>query len=208
MLLKWISGQVLPSKRHIFAQAQDNWIQLKYVPGFRWQLAGWSESDETVFGVLAGWDSLELYSEFMTNIHDQIAAPQSGLFKTKTYLLANVECLIGQEIELREASTTGYLRVADCRVSARDIENFWTAQREVWNPGMVATRGMQGGVAGTAIDDPARCVIATTWQSQADHELYLRDAFSELKLKANNESHLESVSGSRILLDQRWHLSK
>lgn len=91
MLLKWITLQVPPRHRVAFSAAQDRWQALAAVPGFRWQVAGWTGDDPARFGALSFWDGAVAYRAFMAGPHDGLAAAQTGLYADTEVRL--VECL-------------------------------------------------------------------------------------------------------------------
>lgn len=199
MLIKWVACRAVDCEA--FHRGQQAWADLHGVPGFLGQCGGWSRREDRRAHIFACWTDEPSYQAFMTGTHDGIAAAQSGSYDALDVRLFDHRLDIGQGL-LTDHGRAALLRLAHCHVRAHRQVHFTQAQTEVWNPGMVATPGMRGGVF--AQRGETEFLVLSLWRSMADHEGYLHHRFTDLRRLSNAAEDLDSITGDLVDLEQTW----
>jgi heme-degrading monooxygenase HmoA len=192
MLIKWVRCRV--SEPVAFDVGQAAWGALADVPGFVGQWGGWGESGYA--HVFALWRTAEDHEVFLAGPHDRMAEAQAGTFREIDVRLFERELEIGSGPGAGSA-----VRLAHCHVRPGREEHFVRAQAEVWNPGMAAVPGMNGGVFGRR---GSEFLVLTWWRSAQDHARYQTESFPALREASGAADNLRDITGYPVVLVPSW----
>ncbi|NQZ07260.1 MAG: DUF4937 domain-containing protein [Algicola sp.] len=221
LLGKLIVCNVLPEQRRPFSIAQQAWHKTALSRGFVGQLGGWRQNqtepdnpsaNQSV--ILALWQNRQCLDHFMNHLHDEIYEQSA---QKNTYLnckIAFLNRLLIIPAEQGSESTVGakpaLMRMSDCEVLPGRVEHFIEAQKNVWNPNMAQAKGMMGGhfwqFSGQDEAQSNRFLVTTFWQDQSCHDLYVEQHLPLLKVQAEVELDIKTISGGVVELEQSWRI--
>jgi heme-degrading monooxygenase HmoA len=162
MLIKWIACQVREGQKQSFSRGQEQWRAVREVDGFLGQAGGWNVSDPAEAVILAFWRDEAAYRAFMANHHDPIFAKtrqQQTYERIRVELYERVRDMPGTMENVLDALAVGkWLRLEQRPVLPEaDSLAGWT--------------GAAAGVAGKAVKEGGRFLVATVWNAaQPDQE--------------------------------------
>ncbi len=194
MLIKRVRCRV--TDRDAFSRGQQAWGALTGQPGFLGQCGGWSTREPGIAYVFAWWSSAGDHSAFLAGPHDDIAAAHKGTYDEIDVRLFDRELTIGAG-----PGDGSVVRLAHCHVLPGREEHFAAAQAEVWNPGMVAAPGMNGGVFGR---DGQEFLVLTWWRTAGDHARYQEETFPALREASLAADDLGAITGDVVALEPSW----
>lgn len=193
MLIKWVRCRVTDPPA--FGAGQQTWGPLVDVPGFLGQWGGWSASGAA--HVFALWRTAEDHAAFLEGPHDRLAAAQAGTFDEIDVRLFGREQVIGAG-----PGEGSVVRLAHCHVRPGREEHFTRAQVEVWNPGMAAAPGLNGGVFGRRVS--REFLVLTWWRSAQEHARYQVERFPQLREASCAADDLGDITGDLVALESSW----
>ena len=208
MYIKWLVCSVKKGLRNDFSKAQEKWIETQKAEGFMGQVGGWDINNENDAGIISFWENKALLENFMKNSHDDILlnSHQSGTYESIVvgHFESNLE-MEGRASSLIDAMKLGkLLRIADCSVKRHRTEHFEKVQKTVWLAGMKRSEGMLGGMFAKAATNPPRYLVATFWDSVANHQNYVRNELPVLQKKSKVDEDINVIVGKQVLLKDSW----
>jgi len=200
------------ARRSAFTVAQEGWGRLKEAKGFHAQTGGWVDHRDTDALIVSLWESQKHYDKFMKKLHGEITAENK---QEETYKEIEVHVLDLQIPFPSKAPTIkdaildcGIVRFADCNVRSGRVDNFKKNQEEIWIPGMSACEGMLGGAYAASFEDPLHHFVLTFWDTVQSHQLYVRQAFTELAQRAQVSSDAHEVTGGTVQVSPGWRVGR
>lgn len=207
MIFKWIHCKVASDNKEAFSKAQSKWNAIAKAKGFVGQLGGWDTKDTFSAYIISLWEDQESFNNFMRNLHDEIVANNN---QNKTYLQCNVNFfdpilpMPGKYQDLASSiSESKYMRVADCYVKANKVSHFKEVQKKIWIPEMAKSKGMLGGQFSVDRNNN-RFLVTTLWDSEENHNEYVKQKVSTLRETANVTDDLEKIKGHFVKLESSW----
>jgi heme-degrading monooxygenase HmoA len=211
MLLKWIVCSVPEKLQSTFSTAQEQWSELKHLPGFLGQIGGWDSSDHLQAGILSCWQDEAAYQHFMQHTHDSIVqqSQQKGTYTSLSItLFKEILPVPGSTPDFLSALVRGsILRVTDSQILPERASEFVHNQETIWNRGMAQAPGMQGGLLAQGIADPSRYLVASLWSDLQAHEMYRQSIFPSLREKANLQHTIQHIQGWVLQLEKSWQVT-
>lgn len=210
MIVKLIICEVNGEQRERFSHSQEAWGELAGVDGFLGQTGGWELANRGRAVVIAFWRDPEVYSRFMSDVHDTIfkAHGQEGSYESISVSLWDQKRSIpGSAGQATDAIEPGrVIQIARCRVKPARQNHFIQVQQEVWSPGMAAAGGMLGGVFTASREDEDRFLVCTLWQSEDNHRNYQEKVLPGLERRAQADRDADSVAGLTVTVEPAWRV--
>ncbi len=204
--VKWIRCEVDTRQRDAFSAAQRAWSAIASSAGLEAQLGGWDASGDAC--ILALWRDRAAYERFFAGVHDTITdgnAQRATYVRSSVTLAQELVKMRGDAPTLTDAAAAArVLRVADCRVAPERRAEFVAAQKSIWEPGMAAVDGHEGGLFSGVEGADDRFLVTTLWADAAAHDRYRRDVLPTLTERARPADQLHSLSGHVVQLEPQW----
>jgi heme-degrading monooxygenase HmoA len=147
---------VREGQKQPFSRGQEQWRDVKGVDGFLGQAGGWNVSDPAEAVILAFWRDDAAYRAFMENHHDPIFARTK---QRQTYARIRVELyecvhdMPGALGSVLEALAAGKWLRLERRPVLPEADS------------LAGATGVAAGVAGKAVKDDERFLVATVWDN-------------------------------------------
>lgn len=210
MIIKRIICTVKESERATFYEHQKQWKSISKAKGFLGQIGGWNNKQLLTACIYSFWESEIDYQEFMEREHDQIFV-NSG--QESTYESINVS-LFEEKLSipgLEENIVTiikasNYIRVALSQVKEHKIKHFVDIQEKVWNAEMQNSEGMLGGTFATNQKQNNEFLVLTGWESEDNHQNYMKRNFPKLLKKANPKEDVLDLKGEQFKVEEAWRV--
>ncbi len=149
-----------------------------------------------------------MHALFMKHAHDRIFEARSQASLMSAWVTGLYESIMPIEVQRGTCpwrpEAASAVRATRCEVKATRIESFLSMQREVWNPGMRAASGFQGGHVARSLEHDHCFFVVTYWDSREAHDAYRADVFPGLKTRARTSNDIAELSGRVFGLDHQW----
>ena len=208
MYLKLILCYVEDKNKTEFQKRQAVWKEVESQDGLIFQIGGWDEVNPAIACKLALWESQELYQQFHQNVHDKIAEKANHkhlYYKIEIDFFHTMIPMPGKYSRLHDAlQQVSYLRVANCHIIPDEKEAFISAQKNIWNPEMHASKGMLGGYFSQNKTNEDNFLVSTFWESKNDHDHYRQSKVKTLREKAKVDHTIKAMNSHFVSLVSEW----